>query len=162
MYTPAPLLSLVVSAPTGTPTATPVPTHTPAPTPEPTPDGLLGGRFDGFSYTGQVITDSEYRSEHICIQVYHASDSTSYKGYIDYHVADLHLQDITLLKTGSAGPDPTYLFTKLDAFAGINATSDSPAMARASMVFPVPGGPYRRTPFGGFRPCAVNFFGFFR
>ncbi|MBQ9324048.1 MAG: phosphodiester glycosidase family protein [Clostridia bacterium] len=107
VYTPAPLLSLVVSAPTGTPTATPVPTHTPAPTPEPTPDGLLGGRFDGFSYTGQVITDSEYRSEHICIQVYHASDSTSYKGYIDYHVADIHLQDITLLKTGSAGPDFT-------------------------------------------------------
>ena len=56
---------------------------------------------------GERITDNEYSSEHVCIRVYHASDKTSYKGSIDYHVADIYLQDVTLLKTGSAGPDFT-------------------------------------------------------
>ncbi len=95
----------ITPGPTITPvtTPTPVPTPEPTPTPAPTPEGLLGGRFDGFSYDGQVITDNEYRSEHIHIRVYHASDATSYNSYIDYHVADIHLQDVTLLKAGSAG-----------------------------------------------------------
>ena len=102
---PLQTITIVAQAPTpsSTPMPTPTPTPTPEPTPTPTPDGLLGGRFDGFSYNGEVITESEYRSENLCIQVYHASDSTSYKGYIDYHVADIHLQDITLLKAGCAG-----------------------------------------------------------
>ncbi len=107
----APLQTIAVHAPTPAPTHTPQPTPTPIPTPTPTPKGLLGGRFDGFSYTGEVITDNEYKSEHISIRVYHASDSTSYKGHIDYHVADIHLQDVTLLKTGSAGEDFTQTVT---------------------------------------------------
>lgn len=105
--TVAPVEAHIVVALTPRPTITPLPTPTPVPTPEPTPEGLLGGRFDGFSHSGQVITDSEYSSEHVHIRVYHASDATSYKGYIDYHVADIHLQDVTLLKAGSAGPSFT-------------------------------------------------------
>lgn len=103
----APLQTIYISALTPGPTCTYQPTPTPEPTIEPTPEGLLGGRFDGFSYTGERITDNEYSSEHVCIRVYHASDKTSYKGSIDYHVADIYLQDVTLLKTGSAGPDFT-------------------------------------------------------
>ena len=109
--TAAPMQTVFVAVQTPTPTPTPIPTPTPEPTPTPTPEGLLGGRFDGFSYTGEVITESEYRSEHISIKVYHAFDKTSYKGYIDYHVADIHLQDITLLKTGCAGEDFTRVVT---------------------------------------------------
>ncbi len=43
-----------------------------------------------------------------------------------------------------------------------NGTPASPATARASSVLPVPGGPYRRTPFGMRAPSAWNFFGFSR
>ena len=43
-----------------------------------------------------------------------------------------------------------------------NATPASPATARASRVFPVPGGPYNKTPFGIFAPISLNFFGAFR
>jgi hypothetical protein len=43
-----------------------------------------------------------------------------------------------------------------------NGTPASPATARASSVLPVPGGPYRRTPFGILAPSAWNFFGFSR
>ena len=41
-------------------------------------------------------------------------------------------------------------------------TPASPATAFASNVFPVPGGPTRRTPFGIFAPTAVNLSGLFR
>jgi hypothetical protein len=43
-----------------------------------------------------------------------------------------------------------------------NGTFDSHAMALASMVFHVPGGPTRRVPLGIFAPISLNFFGFFR
>ena len=42
------------------------------------------------------------------------------------------------------------------------ATPASPATARASKVFPVPGGPYSNTPFGILAPISLNFFGIFR
>ena len=43
-----------------------------------------------------------------------------------------------------------------------NATPASPATARASKVFPVPGAPMRRTPFGISAPMSMNFLGFFK
>ena len=43
-----------------------------------------------------------------------------------------------------------------------NGTPASPATARARRVFPVPGGPYRRMPFGTFAPIAWNLAGFSR
>lgn len=115
--TAVPEVTILVAAATPAPTITPLPTPTPVPTPEPTPtpaptpEGLLGGRFDGFSYDGEVVTDSEYSAERVSVRVYHASDADSYKGYIDYHVADIHLQDVTLLRAGSAGEDFTSIQT---------------------------------------------------
>ena len=41
-------------------------------------------------------------------------------------------------------------------------TPASPATARANNVFPVPGGPYRRIPFGTFAPSRSNRFGWRR
>ena len=43
-----------------------------------------------------------------------------------------------------------------------NGTPASPAMARASIVLPVPGEPTSSTPFGMRPPSRVNFFGSFR
>ena len=43
-----------------------------------------------------------------------------------------------------------------------NGTPASPAMARASSVLPVPGGPIISTPFGMRPPRRVNFFGSLR
>lgn len=85
------------------PTPSPVPTPTPTPSPVPTPPGLLGGRYDGFSYEGPVMTEDSYRSENISVNVYSVSDSTTYSDYIVYYVADIHVQDVELLRTAPAG-----------------------------------------------------------
>ena len=86
-----------------TPTPSPVPTPTPTCTPEPTPSGLLGGRYDGFSYDGVIETEDSYRSENISIQVSSVSDSETYSDYIVYYLADIHIQDVELLRTAPAG-----------------------------------------------------------
>ena len=59
-------------------------------------------------------------------------------------------------------PTPTNISTKSEPEIEKNGTPASPATARASSVLPVPGGPYRRTPFGIEAPSAWNFFGFSR
>ena len=59
-------------------------------------------------------------------------------------------------------PTPTNISTKSEPEIEKNGTPASPATARASSVFPVPGGPYRSTPFGMRAPSAWNFFGFSR
>ena len=100
-----PAVPMPTPEPTPMPTPESTPTPTPEPTPTPTPDGLLGGRHDGFSYDGEILTEEEYRSENIHIKVYHTFDRDSYKEYIDYHVADIYIQDITLLRAGCAGDD---------------------------------------------------------
>jgi len=43
-----------------------------------------------------------------------------------------------------------------------NGTLASPATALASKVFPVPGGPTSKAPFGIFPPSSVYFLGFFK
>lgn len=103
-YTPS-IKSFYVTGPTATPT--PKPTPTPSPTPVPTPTGLLGARYDGFSYDGFKITDSSYYSENLAIEVYTAEDKTKaiYSDYFVYHVADIHLQNIADFRTASAGHD---------------------------------------------------------
>src|ERR1700733_3742672 len=60
------------------------------------------------------------------------------------------------------GPAPTNISTKSEPEIEKKGTLASPATARASRVLPVPGGPYRRTPFGIRAPSAWNFFGFSR
>lgn len=95
--------TLVINVEGPTPTPTPVPTPTPTPTPEPTPSGLLGGRYDGFSYEGTVQTEDSYRSENISIQVSAVADSETYADYIVYYVADIHVQDVELIRTAPAG-----------------------------------------------------------
>ena len=44
----------------------------------------------------------------------------------------------------------------------INGTPASPAIALAINVFPVPGFPYKRIPFGILAPISKNFFGSFK
>ena len=59
-------------------------------------------------------------------------------------------------------PTPTNISTKSEPEIEKKGTPASPATARASSVFPVPGGPYRSTPLGMRAPSAWNFFGFSR
>lgn len=94
-------VSLRVEGPS--PTPSPIPTPTPTPSPEPTPGGLLGARFDGFSHDGVAETEDSYRSENICIEVSAVSDSETYSDYIVYYVADIHIQNVELLRTAPAG-----------------------------------------------------------
>lgn len=95
--------TIVIHVEGPSPTPSPVPTPTPTPSPEPTPSGLLGGRYDGFSYEGTVKTEDSYRSENICIQVRSVSDSVTYSDYIVYYVADIYVQDVELIRTAPAG-----------------------------------------------------------
>lgn len=89
------------------PSATPSPT----PTPVPTPSGLLGGRYDGFSYEGTVVTEDSYRSENVSVQVISAADSETYKDYMVYYLADIHVQNVESLRTAAAGKS----FKSMDA-----------------------------------------------
>ena len=59
-------------------------------------------------------------------------------------------------------PTPTNISTKSDPEMVKNGTPASPATAFASSVFPVPGGPTRRTPFGIRAPTWIYFLGSFR
>ena len=59
-------------------------------------------------------------------------------------------------------PTPTNSSTNSDAAIERKGTPDSPAIALANNVLPVPGGPIKRTPLGTFAPRSVNFFGSLR
>ena len=59
-------------------------------------------------------------------------------------------------------PTPTNISTKSDPEIVKNGTFASPAMARASKVLPVPGGPTSKTPFGIFPPRRWNLPGSFK
>lgn len=97
-----------VPAPTEAPTATPVPTDTPAPTPEPTPtpaptpEGLLGGRYDGFSYDGAVLEAEKYAEAELAVTIRTVEDKETYSDYITYYVTDIYIQDVTRLRTEAA------------------------------------------------------------
>jgi hypothetical protein len=59
-------------------------------------------------------------------------------------------------------PTQTNISTNSEPEILKKGTSDSPATARANIVFPVPGGPTNNTPFGILAPRFLNFFGFFK
>ena len=59
-------------------------------------------------------------------------------------------------------PTPTNISTKSEPEIEKNGTLASPAIALASNVFPVPGGPINNAPFGIFPPSLLNFLGSFR
>ena len=56
-------------------------------------------------------------------------------------------------------PTPTNISSNSEPERWKNGTPASPATARASIVFPVPGAPIKSTPFGITAPMSVNFFG---
>mmetsp|Transcript_7769 Transcript_7769/g.14102 ORF Transcript_7769/g.14102 Transcript_7769/m.14102 type:complete len:261 (-) Transcript_7769:808-1590(-) len=60
------------------------------------------------------------------------------------------------------GPTPTNISIKSEPDMVRNGTPDSPAVARASSVFPVPGGPYISAPFGILAPSCLYRSGFFK
>ena len=59
-------------------------------------------------------------------------------------------------------PTPTNNSTKSEPLIKKNGTLASPAIALASKVLPVPGGPTSNTPLGILAPILVNFLGFFK
>nr|ACR35597.1 unknown [Zea mays] len=59
-------------------------------------------------------------------------------------------------------PTPTNISTNSEPEIEKNGTPASPAIALASKVLPVPGGPTSRTPLGMRAPTAVNLSGFFK
>ena len=59
-------------------------------------------------------------------------------------------------------PTPTNISTKSEPEIEKKGTFASPAIALANKVFPVPGGPIKRAPFGIFPPSLLNFFGSFK
>mmetsp|Transcript_16314 Transcript_16314/g.38853 ORF Transcript_16314/g.38853 Transcript_16314/m.38853 type:complete len:257 (+) Transcript_16314:806-1576(+) len=59
-------------------------------------------------------------------------------------------------------PTPTYISSNSEPDAYLNGTPASPAMALASSVLPVPGGPHSSTPLVIFPPSRVNLAGSFR
>ena len=61
-----------------------------------------------------------------------------------------------------AAPIPTNISTKSDPLIEKKGTPDSPATAFARSVFPVPGGPTSKTPFGILPPSFWNFCGYFK
>jgi hypothetical protein len=54
-----------------------------------------------------------------------------------------------------AAPTPKYISLISEAEMAKNGTPASPATAFARSVFPVPGGPLKRTPFGTLAPSLV-------
>ena len=60
------------------------------------------------------------------------------------------------------GPTPTNISMKSEPDMDRNGTPDSPAVALASKVLPVPGGPTSRAPRGIFAPRSSYFFGLLR
>jgi len=59
-------------------------------------------------------------------------------------------------------PTPTNISTKSEPLIEKKGTSASPAVALASNVLPVPGGPTSKTPFGSLAPRRVKRLGSFR
>ena len=59
-------------------------------------------------------------------------------------------------------PSPANISINSEPLIDINGTLASPAIAFAINVFPVPGLPYKSTPFGIFAPIFVNFSGLFK
>lgn len=100
--TPAPEATDTPEPPaSATPALTPIPT----PTPVPAPDGLCGGRFpDKFTDT-VVVTEDAYQSPTLAIFLSKVYDEETFSSFVTYFVADIYVQDITLLKTAAAGPD---------------------------------------------------------
>ena len=98
-------------APSSVPTAepTPAPSAVPAPTvtPEPTPDGLCGGRFPDKFTDEVVVTETSYQSPELAIFLSTVHDEETFSSFVTYFVADIYVQDITLLRTAPAGKDFT-------------------------------------------------------
>lgn len=53
-------------------------------------------------------------------------------------------------------PSPTYFWTSSEPITRMKVASVRFATARAQSVFPVPGGPYSKTPLGGSMPSLTN------
>lgn len=100
--TPTALVLSVVPA-SATPTVAPAPTATPTPT----PSGLCGGRYPDTFTQEPVLTETSYQSPDLAIFLSKVHDEETFSSFVTYFVADIYVQDITLLRTASAGQDFT-------------------------------------------------------
>lgn len=92
--TPSPIPS---DTPSPSPTYTPMPTDTP----EPTPKGLIGGKYDVFyDEEGFQKTDMQYISDTVSISVTRY-DHSPLTRHLVYFVADIYIQNIKSIRTGS-------------------------------------------------------------
>ena len=123
-------LALTIPPATAAPTEAPTPAPTPAPTatPEPTPDGLCGGRYPNKFTETPVFTDTTYRSRDLSVFLSKVYDESSFSSFVTYFVADIYVQDITLLQTASAGAD----FTRRQAGSVKKMAQDHDALLAAS------------------------------
>ena len=91
--------------PLPTPTATPTPTPTPTatPTPSPTPEGMIGGKYDVFSYEDKPIqNETSYTSEKVSINISQYAENPYRESKLVYFVIDIYLQNLTALRTSAA------------------------------------------------------------
>ena len=122
--------STPTQAPSPEPTATPTPVPTPEPTatPTPTPDGLCGGRYPDAFTQDVVVTETSYQSPDLAIFLSKVYDDTTFSTFVTYYVADIYVQDITLLKTAPAGKN----FTSRDAGSVLQMAKKNNALFAAS------------------------------
>ena len=105
--TVAPMTPAPTAAPTPVPTPEPTPEPSPSPTPRPTPRGLFGDRYPGIFTDEPVFTETSYQSPELAIFLSEVTDRETFSSLITYFVADIYVQDVTLLRTAPAGKDFT-------------------------------------------------------
>lgn len=99
----AAITPIPTATPTEVPSPTPSPSCTPVPTAVPTPSGLIGGKYDVFSYADDpVMTKESYRSDTVSITVTKYSGHPYQNSKLVYFVADIYLQDISSLRTAAS------------------------------------------------------------
>lgn len=94
-------------APTMPPTPIPTPSPEPTPEPTPTPSGLLGGRFPDKFSDEPILEERSYKSRSISISITSHTETNKKNLTTTYHVADIYVQDVTLIQTAAAENDFT-------------------------------------------------------
>ncbi len=82
----------------------PAPTahSTASPSPSPTPAGLLGGKYSWRFSNEEILTDHSYSNPSISISWDMYRDEINYGKPVTFYIADVLVQDVTLLKTAFA------------------------------------------------------------
>ncbi len=100
-------------APTHTPSPTPTPAPTPTPVPTPEPTGLLGVKYLE-KFSGEPILDGwSYRDDSMSISIEKFTVYETYGPVQTYYVADIYVQNVTLIRTEAARGDFAHGYGRL-------------------------------------------------